>query len=183
MGHFNLVGLIKLVSKALKIENLLKKFAHTSSNHFLILLLKQIAAPVLSIITIKRKEFVIYNLSCNKLLRYTLWYYGKGFVIARKGSYLDKALLALCCGFRFIYLKKLNINVKLYILGTFLILIWVKTFAKAAAAAAADDNDDVKVVFGNNADFLTFLKRLNGLPIELLIDTGGSCNLVKLEWF
>lgn len=51
-----------------------------------------------------------------------------------------------------------------------------------------DDGDDVEVVSGkttddeDNTDFLTFPGRLNDLPIKPLIDTGGGCNLVKLEW-
>ncbi|EJT72112.1 hypothetical protein GGTG_08980 [Gaeumannomyces tritici R3-111a-1] len=39
------------------------------------------------------------NLKCNKLPRLTPYCYKKGFVIARKGSYLGRASLAFCRGF------------------------------------------------------------------------------------
>ncbi|RYO76298.1 hypothetical protein DL766_008439 [Monosporascus sp. MC13-8B] len=47
--------------------------------------------------------------------------------------------------------------------------------------------DDIEVVSGKvddqaNDDFLTFPGRLNDMPIKPLIDTGGGCNLIKLEW-
>lgn len=39
-----------------------------------------------------------------------------------------------------------------------------------------------KMEDGANDDFLTFPGKLNNVPIKPLIDTGGGCNLVKLEW-
>ncbi|KAK4196913.1 hypothetical protein QBC40DRAFT_312493 [Triangularia verruculosa] len=55
---------------------------------------------------------------------------------------------------------------------------------------SADDGDDgdIQVVSGkvqegvDDDDFLTFPGRLNDVPLKPLIDTGGGCNLVKLEW-
>jgi hypothetical protein len=35
---------------------------------------------------------------------------------------------------------------------------------------------------GDNDDFLIFPGRLNGIPIKAVIDSGGGCNLVSLEW-
>lgn len=55
---------------------------------------------------------------------------------------------------------------------------------QCSVCATADDVEVIsgKVDDGANDDFLIFPGRLNDKPIKPLIDTGGGCNIVKLEW-